>query len=567
MLIKNIFLSVCSGFPKRLGTLAAVAVMCCTATAQVKTETPLMGWSSWNTYRVNISDSLIMRQADAMVEKGLKQAGYEYVNTDDGFFGGRDAATGRLLVHPTRFPRGLKPVVDHIHALGLKAGIYSDAGSNTCGNYYDNDTIAVGVGLYRHEQQDAEMFFKELGYDFIKIDDCGFRSGKNHERRGMDTEERYRAIHQAIESVRPEQPVRVNVCRKGYPGKWVYDVATSWRISNDIRPRWSSVRNIINLNLYLAPYARLGCYNDMDMLEVGRGMSREEDRTHFGMWCIMASPLLIGCDMTKLEGPTLELLSNKELIAINQDPLGLQAEVVCRSWADSTVVLVKDLLERNGTTRAVAFYNYSNRPQEMAIGLRELLLDGKVSALDVFSGMQSDNGGNSKQKKSENGMAVFSGGEIRTAVPAHGVRIYRLVAERRLEQTRYEAETAFLSAFQQLYNPIAVGTAFYERDSLCSGGMKVVNLGQRAKNDIVWENVYSRDGGSYELTVRCLSDKAQQLYVSVNDGASKRLDIEAGTTDAKIQIVLKPGQNTVRLFNDTQRMPDIDYMDIGPQDI
>lgn len=107
--------------------------------------TPAMGWSSWNTYHVDISDSLIRTQADAMVRLGLKDAGYEYINIDDGFFGGRDEETGKLLIHPLRFPNGLKPVADYIHSLGLKAGIYSDAGRNTCGNYYDNDTIAVGV--------------------------------------------------------------------------------------------------------------------------------------------------------------------------------------------------------------------------------------------------------------------------------------------------------------------------------------------------------------------------------------------------------------------------------------
>ena len=115
-------------------------------------RTPTMGWSSWNAYRVNISDSIIMQQADAMEALGLKKAGYKYVNIDDGYFGGRDQQTGQLLIHPTRFPHGLRPVVEHIHGLGLKAGIYSDAGRNTCGSIYDADTIGVGVGLYGHER-------------------------------------------------------------------------------------------------------------------------------------------------------------------------------------------------------------------------------------------------------------------------------------------------------------------------------------------------------------------------------------------------------------------------------
>lgn len=136
-------------------------------------ELPTMGWSSWNTYRINISDSLIMRQADAIVSQGLHDVGYTYINIDDGFFGGRYPQTGRLLIHPTRFPRGLQPVVSHIHSLGLKAGIYSDAGANTCGNWYDKDSIAQGVGLYGHDRQDCDMFFRELGFDFIKIELSG----------------------------------------------------------------------------------------------------------------------------------------------------------------------------------------------------------------------------------------------------------------------------------------------------------------------------------------------------------------------------------------------------------
>ena len=134
---------------------------------------PTMGWSSWNTYGVNINEALIKRQADAMVSKGLKQAGYDHINIDDGYFGGRDKKTGQLLIHSTRFPNGLKGIVDYIHAKGLKAGIYSDAGRNTCGSMFNGDVTGKGVGLYEHDQQDADFFFRELGFDFIKVDFCG----------------------------------------------------------------------------------------------------------------------------------------------------------------------------------------------------------------------------------------------------------------------------------------------------------------------------------------------------------------------------------------------------------
>ena len=148
-------------------------------------EKPTMGWSSWNTYRVNISADLIMKQADAMAQQGLKEVGYKYINIDDGYFGGRDS-NGRLLVHAARFPNGLEPVVKHVHSLGFKAGIYSDAGHNTCGNFWDKDEKGDGVGLYGHDQQDADYFFKRLKFDFIKIDFCGGDAAQNTEHLDLD---------------------------------------------------------------------------------------------------------------------------------------------------------------------------------------------------------------------------------------------------------------------------------------------------------------------------------------------------------------------------------------------
>lgn len=133
---------------------------------------PIMGWSSWNTFHVNISDSLIRTQADAMVRLGLKDLGYNHINIDDGFFGWRDS-TGMMQPHPQRFPHGMKVVADYIHSLGLKAGIYSDAGANTCGSRYDNDENGFGAGMYGHELQDARLYFHDWGFDFIKIDYCG----------------------------------------------------------------------------------------------------------------------------------------------------------------------------------------------------------------------------------------------------------------------------------------------------------------------------------------------------------------------------------------------------------
>ena len=539
--------------------LCALMAACTTRGIQEPiSKTPTMGWSSWNTYSINISDSLIMRQADAMVETGLKDVGFKYINIDDGYFGGRDMESGQLLIHPTRFPGGMKPVVDHIHSLGLKAGIYSDAGYNTCGNYWNRDTIAQNVGLYGHERQDAEFFFNELGFDFIKVDFCGGTAWQNNQRLALDPQTRYTAIHEAIEAT-GRKDVRLNVCRWDYPGTWVSDVSTSWRISGDISSRWQSVKGIIAQSLYLSAYAFDGHFNDMDMLEVGRTMSAEEDRTHFGMWCIMASPLLIGCDMTNLKPETLQLLLNEELIALNQDPLYLQAYVV-RHDGD-TYVLAKDLLEREGLVRAAALYNPTDDPLVISVDMAELCLTGEVKVRDLFARRDLE--------------PVAAGGTLSLAVPAHGCRIVRLEAQGRAERTLYEAETAYLSSYQELYNSSVVGSAFYQANDLASGRMVATGLGGTPVNDIRWRNVYSDKGGKYTLTFRCIPNARSvtpagrmgqasggSFYVAVGDGEGQmvRLTGTEGVVDVTVDVTLSAGDNEIRLYNDRGAMPDIDCM-------
>ena len=256
-----------------------------------QTALPVMGWSSWNTYRININDELIKKQADALVELGLKDAGYRYVNIDDGFFGYRDD-DGNLHTHPERFPDGLGGLTAYIHSLGLKAGVYSDAGANTCGSIWDSDPNGVGVGLYGHEEQDADLYFNKWDFDYIKIDYCG--AGQQLD---LDERERYTTICDAIRRV-SRRPVSINICRWAFPGTWAGNLADSWRISSDITLDWNSVKYIVSKNLYLSAFARGGHYNDMDILEIGRGLTPEEEETHFGLWCIMSSPLIIGCDLT-----------------------------------------------------------------------------------------------------------------------------------------------------------------------------------------------------------------------------------------------------------------------------
>ena len=516
--------------------------------ASMAENPPLMGWSSWNTYGFQINDSVIQAQADAMVKLGFKECGYDHINIDDGFFGGRDE-NGKLLIHPTRFPNGLRGLVDYIHAKGLKAGIYSDAGRNTCASYWGQpkDTIGLGVGLYGHDAEDMALYFNELDFDFIKVDYCGADANNNADRLDLNVEDRYKEIAAAIKATGCAD-VTWNICRWAFPGTWACEIADSWRTTEDIYLGWESVKSIINQCLYLSAYTTYGHYNDMDMLEVGRGLTEEEDKTHFGMWCIMSSPLLIGCDMNDIKGNALELMQNKELIALNQNNLGLQAYVVKRE--NGGYVLVKDVEEKYGTKRAVAFYNPTNAAIDMSINFSQLDLAGEVAVRDLF-------------KKEDVG--VMSG-SISATIPAHGTRIYKLQAESRLERTLYEAETAWLSAYQELKNHEVEGTANYIEDAACSGGVKVGWVGNRADNDIQWRNVYSKDGGEYTLRLYFKTGENRPVKVSINGGEPMAKTVNAGNWSSvgtvDFNVTLNKGENVVRIYSDNGWMPDVDKFEL-----
>lgn len=503
---------------------------------------PLMGWSSWNTYAANINASVIKRQADAMVSKGLKDCGYQYINIDDGFQWDRDGK-GNLQINPNRFPDGLRPVVDYIHGKGLKAGIYSDAGRSTCANFYGGEDKENDVGLLDHDDDDCKLFFNDLKFDFIKVDFCGGTSWQNHEKLDLDAKKRYVEIAEAIKKTGCD--VNYNVCRWDFPGTWVCDIADSWRISQDINASWGSVSNIIKQNLYLSAYCGGGHYNDMDMLEVGRGLSLTEDRTHFGMWCIMSSPLLIGCDMGAMSTQTTSLLKNKDLIALNQDPLGLQAYVVDNQ--SGVYTLVKDIEELNGLTRALAVYNSTDAAKQVKVSFAKLDLAGKVKTRNLIS-------------KTETEEVDY----MTVNVPAHGSAFFRLEAEQRMMRTLYEAETAWLSAYQELANNQSAETAVYTEDAVCSGGAKVGWLGKKASNDLQWRNVYVAEGGDYDMTLSAISGENRKVYVSVNGGSPKSITCNSGSwstsKDYKLTVRLNAGNNVVRLYNSSAWMPDIDCM-------
>ncbi len=507
---------------------------------------PTMGWSSWNTFDLNISESIIKGQADAMVSKKLFDAGYDHINIDDGYFGNRDAATGQLKIHPTRFPNGLQPVVDYIHSKGLKAGIYSDGGYNTCGSFHGGDKNGEGVGLYEHDQQDCDFFFKNLGFDFIKVDFCGGDPIHNKDGLDLNEKQRYTAIAEAIKNT-GRTDVRMNICRWAYPGTWVNDAGFSWRTTGDIFPSWESVKNILAENLYMSAYCSKGHYNDMDMLEVGvnkwgNKLTPEETKTHFGMWCIMNSPLLIGCDMKSLSAENLSLLRNKELIALNQDTLYQQAYLA--SKVNGCYIMVKDIEKAYGNKRAFAIYNPNDDARLVSMNFSDIDLADSVALRDLF--------------KKRNLGKFYETYEVE--VPAHGARIYMAEAQTRLERTLYEAETGY----SQAYSEIEWDVCQYSQADFCSGGYKAGYLGKSEQNSLQWSNVYSDLGGQYKLTIGYMCGESRSITVYVNGRKVRTISCNSGAFDRvgeKVTTIkLNQGENVIRLSNPSGWMPDLDYI-------
>lgn len=335
--------------------IAFLSVLLICSVALPAQNAPIMGWSSWNHFHINIDEKMIREQADAMISSGMYKAGYRFINIDDGYFGGRNS-DGNLLTDTKKFPSGMRALTDYIHARKLKAGIYSDAGKNTCGSKYDNDPNGIGVGMYGHVERDCNLFFNDWKFDFLKVDWCG------GDWMGLDEETEYTKIIHAVKSINPE--IVFNICRWQFPGEWAIKLADSWRISGDIRENFSSILRIIDLNADLHQYSSPGHYNDMDMLQVGRGMTYDEDKTHFSMWCMMNSPLLAGNDLRDMTRETIEILTNKEIIALNQDKGFRQATRLLR---EGDIEIWVKPLGKAGKQKAIAIMNRGEKTGQTAL--------------------------------------------------------------------------------------------------------------------------------------------------------------------------------------------------------
>jgi alpha-galactosidase len=409
-------------------------------------RTPQMGFNNWNAThcRSDFNEDMVKATADFFVSSGLKDAGYEYVNLDDCWaLPTRDAA-GNLQPDPVRFPNGIKAVADYVHSRGLKIGIYSSAGTKTC------NTAGFPGGL-GHEQQDADLW-ASWEIDYLKYDNCN--------NQGVDAVQRYTAMRDSLEAT--GRTMFFSICEWGQnkPWLWAQDVGNSWRTTGDIGDNYASMLNIVHQNMGLAQYAGPGHWNDPDMLEIGNGgMTDTEYRSHFSLWAMMAAPLLIGSDLRKATPATMSILLNKDVIALDQDPLGRQGAPI--DSAGGHHVFVKELA--NGD-RGIALFNETDGPERIATTAAAA---GRPQAAaytirDLWAHTTRE-----------------TAGRIAATVPAHGTVVYRAGVD-----ARWSAYAPALDDDLRVAPPYAGGPAIVTPGDEATATTTVTNLGRVAVQDL-----------------------------------------------------------------------------------
>jgi alpha-galactosidase len=332
------------------------------ARSSMLARTPPMGWNSWNKFGCNVSEDLIRQMADAMVSSGMKDAGYQYVVIDDCWQSDRDGS-GNIVADPAHFPSGIKALADYVHTRGLKFGLYSDAGTKTC---------AGRPGSRGYEFQDARQY-AAWGVDYLKYDWCNTST--------QDAPSSYELMRAALDA--SGRAIVFSLCEwgKSKPWLWAGGVGNLWRTTGDIKDRWQGkeewkpgdccnygMLDILDQQAGLERYAGPGHWNDPDMLEVGNGgMSVTEYRAHFSLWAILAAPLIAGNDLRELKPEIREILTHKEVIAVDQDPLGNQGRRVRKKG--NSEVWSKPLQDGS---RAVVLFNRGTTNAEISVAWEDL---------------------------------------------------------------------------------------------------------------------------------------------------------------------------------------------------
>jgi alpha-galactosidase len=370
-------------------------------TSGVLGATPPMGWNSWNTFGCNnLNETLIKGIADIFVSSGMKDVGYQYVNLDDCWMDGRDSA-GKLRWNTTKFPSGIPALADYIHGKGLKIGIYEVPGDRTCANIYGG--YSQGAGSLGHETSDAQSF-ASWGIDYLKYDKCtAALSGFAVMRDALRATGRpiFYSINPGDGTGCPPNSCSINLLQ----------IANMWRIGFDINGSWSSMIGLVDQDANLYSYAGPGHWNDPDMMEVGNGLTDTEGRTHFSMWAILAAPLIAGNDLRSMSAATKTTLTNAEVIAVDQDAMGVQGRKVATP-ATNLEVWSKTLSGTN--TRAVALLNRGTAAASITVQWSALgIPTGAATVRDLWS---------------HTDLGSFTGSYTASSVPSHGVAMLKVTS-------------------------------------------------------------------------------------------------------------------------------------------
>ena len=332
--------------------------------------TPQMGWNSWNYYGCSITENVFRRAASALISTGLSSKGYTYVNIDDCWPLKNRSSTGQLVPDPSKFPNGISGLASYVHGLGLSLGIYSDAGLTTCAGY---------PGSLNHEVSDASQF-ASWGVDYLKYDNC--------DNTGLPALQRYPPMRDALNQT--SRPIFYSICNWGQENPWTWGPATgnSWRTTGDIKDNWNSMVANFYANSQRASAAAPGGWNDPDMLEVGNGgMTNTEYTTHFSLWAMVKAPLIIGCDLGSASQATLNILGNSDVIALNQDRLGVQA--ACKfgcdhaNYVNGGAANVFTVLLANGNT-GVSITNFGTSSLNYTLNLSQIGISGNAQITELW---------------------------------------------------------------------------------------------------------------------------------------------------------------------------------------
>ncbi|WP_413230276.1 ricin-type beta-trefoil lectin domain protein [Kitasatospora herbaricolor] len=507
-----------------------------------------MGWASWNTFAANIDYNVIKAQVDAFVAAGLPAAGYKYINLDEGWWQGTRDSQGNITTDESEWPGGMNAIADYIHSKGLKAGIYTDAGQDGCGYYYPTGRPAApGSGSEGHYEQDMLQFSK-WGFDYVKVDWCG------GDVEGLDAKTTYQAISDAAAKAAATtgRPLALSVCNWGKQNPWNWGAGTAalWRTNTDIifhgqSPSWDSM--LANFDTNVHPSAQhTGYYNDPDMLMVGLdGFTAAQNRSHMNLWAISGAPLLAGNNVATMSTQTRDILTNPEVIAVDQDPRGLQGVKVAE---DTTGLRVYGKVLSGTGKRAVTLLNRTSSAQNMTVRWSDLGLTGASATV--------------RNLWTRSNVGSF-GTSYTVSVPAKDSVMLTVTGGTEAASSTYEAESTANTKG---------GSAVNATCANCSGGTKVGNVGNGAANTLRFNNVTADATGTKVIDIAYTNgaDAARTAVLQVNGQQATTVSFPptgSWTTPGTVSVeasLAKGSSNTLTFSNSSAWTPDFDAVEVRP---